>query len=366
MGYVIKGLLLLLVMGDFVVKAAIEPLAVLGLLLVIALWVFREKHLNSPALIIPEYVLIVALSYYNPVTLVLCCAHAYDLPATGLTWFPALLLPGGLFFLRAEQAIFFSVLIIICSLAGYLSYLLKEKDKSFQNVYDRERRNRYALEEAGVKLMHSAREAAHLAEIRERNRIARDIHDHVGHHLSAILLQLQVVRRMLDKDPIKAHDLLDQSITGLGESVELLRDTVHNIKPVETLGIDYIKKIIENFKYCQVEFTHSGDFAAITADYTDIISSILREALNNVNRHSSATLVSVKIDVLERIVRLHIQDNGRGSTNLREGMGLRNMKERARDAGGSITVDPGNGFSIVCILPRLDREGVNVIESSRG
>lgn len=366
MGYVIKGLLILLVIIDYVVKAAVEPPAVLGLLLVITLWVFREKHLYLTALIIPEYILIVGLSYYNPVALVLCCAHAYDLPATGLTFLPALLLPGGLFFLSTEQLIFFSTLVIICSLAGYLGYLLKEKEKSFQNVYDRERRNRYALEEAGVKLMHSAREAAHLAEIRERNRIARDIHDHVGHHLSAILLQLQVVRRMQDRDPGQAHDLLDQSINGLAESVELLRDTVHNLKPVETLNIDYIKKIVDNFRFCQVDFAHSGDFAAITADYADIISSILREALNNVNRHSSATLVSVRIDVLESIVRLHVRDNGRGCATLREGMGLRNMKERVRDTGGSITMDPENGFSIVCILPRLDREGGRVIEGSRG
>ncbi len=366
MGYIIKGLAILSVIILYILDSAIEPLVVMGLLLIMALWIYREKYASLPLLMVVEYIVIIFLSFLNPISMLMCSVLAYDLMRLGLYWFPALLFPGGFFFFSGQLLAFFSVLLILSTLSGYLNYRLIQKEKSFQEIYDRERRSRYSLEEARAKLMNSAREEVHLAEARERNRIARDIHDHIGHNLAGILLQLQVMKKVQAKDPEQAQKLLAQSINGLAEAVEIMRDTVHNIKPKEVMNLDYIKKIIANFKYCQVDFKHYGDILSLSADYTGIISSILKEALTNINRHSNATLVKIELDIREKIVRLHITDNGQGCDSVREGMGISGMKERVHNAGGSLTINAKDGFSIVCVLPRAENKGGRVLESARG
>jgi len=85
---------------------------------------------------------------------------------------------------------------------------LLERKTTYQQAYDRERQTRYALEETKAKLLQAARKTAHLAEIRERNRIAREIHDSVGHKLAGILLLLQATAKVQGKDPEKAQGLL--------------------------------------------------------------------------------------------------------------------------------------------------------------
>ncbi len=363
MSYSVKGLTLALIITLHVLIDMREPLVLLGLLLITALWIYREKYCNSPWLMALEYILILNLSLQDPLVLVLCIVLAYDLFVIGLHWYVVLLLPGGFYFLEGEQVAVFFVLLLLSSFSGYLSHLLHQKVRAFQKIYDQERRSRYSLEETKMKLIRSTKEAVHLAEIKERNRIARDIHDDIGHTLAGILLQLQVVKKVQEKDQEKAHLLLEKSITRLSEAMDLLRDTVHNIKPRESMSIDYFKRIIEEFKYGKVEFTHSGDLSSLDANYTEILSSILKEGLTNISRHSTATLVKIELDVLEGLIRLHIKDNGQGCDRIHEGLGITGMKERVRSVGGNLTFNTKDGFSIVCVLPRLDKRGGRVLES---
>ncbi|MTI94647.1 MAG: sensor histidine kinase [Firmicutes bacterium] len=363
MSNIYKGLALLLVLG-LQAMTGVVPMAILGLLLIVALWVYREKYANHTLIIAIEYLLVLAVSALNPLTLILSSPLAFDLAARGLSLYIVLLVPAGLIYLQGEYLLAYGLLLIYSALSGYLSYTLQKKAASFREVYDSERRNRYSLEEAKSRLMHSAREAAHLAEMRERNRIARDIHDHVGHNLAGILLQMQVIEKLTKKDPEKARELLAQSISGLADAVKLIRETVHNLKPREQLGLDYIENIISMFKFCEVDFKHHGDIAVISASHTEIISSIIKEALTNAARHSNASFVEIELDVRERIVRLFIQDNGSGCGDIKEGMGISGMKERVRNAAGSLTINATDGFSIVCVLPREEKEGGAALEGA--
>lgn len=213
--------------------------------------------------------------------------------------------------------------------------------------------------------MGATREVAHLAEIRERNRIAREIHDHVGHSLAGILLQLQVAQKVSDQDDKKAREMVENSITRLAEAVELLQDTVHNLKPEERLGIDYLHKVITNFQFCPVHFEHWGDFESLTASHVEIISVTLKEALTNAARHSHATRVDVRLEIRKNIVRLYFKDNGKGCPYIHEGLGISGMKERVRNVGGHISFTPQNGFMIVGVLPVEGKfRGVAVIEGT--
>lgn len=363
MGYSIKALTLLFVLSLQVAGDTVVPLEVMGLLLIAAIFIFREKYLNLPIIIAAESLLILVLSLNSPTYLLLYSVTAYDLSTFGLYPWLTLFVPVGIIFFSGETLAAFLATLALCASSGYLSRLLRQKETSFQQIYDRERQIRYDLEEAKGRLLNATREAAHLAEIRERNRIAREIHDSIGHNLAGILLQLQVANKTLDRDEPKARELLAKSITGLASSVDLLRDTVHNIKPQEQIGLNYIEKVIANFQFCQVNFKHNGDFATLTAGHIEIITSTLKEALTNAARHSHASEVDIHLDIHEKIVRLYIKDNGTGCTQIHEGLGLSGMRERVHNIGGSISINANDGFMIVCVLPIHQNSGGGVLES---
>lgn len=353
MAYLVKSLFLLLVLSLQVQGGTVAPLGVMGLVLLCALWIVREKYLSNPLLMVIEYSLIVAQGIVNPMSLLLMAVLAYDLTARGMYWQTVFLLPAGLYFSPGgAELIIYVLALILCAFCGHLRYTLDKREASFQEVYDRERKNRYSLEEAKARLMASAREAAHLAEIKERNRIAREIHDSLGHNLTGILLQLQAAAKLLDRDEERARQLLQKSVTGLAESVDLLRDTVHNIRPREELGLKYFQKVVDNFHFCPVEFQHSGDPSVLSPGHSQLISTLIKEALTNASRYSQATKVTINLEVRKNIVRLHIRDNGMGCEKIQEGMGISGMKERVRNAGGTITINSHDGFMIVCVLPR--------------
>ena len=366
MGYIIKAVLMLLLIGFQVAGDAVTPLGVMGLVFLAALWIFREKYYYHWALLAVEEAVIIAQAHIHPAALLLNGVLAFDVAARGQYWLLLLLLPGGICFLRGENLIFYFILLALFALCGYLRHTLDKKELSFREIYDRERRNRYALEEAKARLLNSAREAAHLAEIQERNRIAREIHDSLGHSLAGILLQLQAAVKALDKDEARARELFQVSVKGLAEAVNLLRDTVYNIRPHEKLGLEYFQGIIEEYQFCPADFSHKGDLSSLSANQVQILSAILKEALTNASRHSQATQIEVQLEVRKNIIRLYIRDNGVGCACFQEGMGISGMRERVQNAGGTISISPANGFMIVCVLPREESGGALSASAHRG
>lgn len=207
------------------------------------------------------------------------------------------------------------------------------------------------LEDAKKKLLNSAKESAYIAEIKERNRIAREIHDSVGHSIAGILFQLQAVQKLAGKDKEKSDNLLQDSIKRLSESLEVMRNAVHNIKPGNAVGLEYITVIINNFNYCPVNFKHSGDFNTLPGNVLETISSDIKEALTNAYKYSKAAAIEIKIDITDAAVRVYIKDNGEGCPNLKEGFGLLGIRERIKSLGGTVSISGENGFIIVYVIP---------------
>lgn len=364
MGYAIKILSLLLVVGFQIWANAVYPLGIMGLVFLGAVWVFREKYHNYLFLFAVEGATIFALSFIHPCSLFLGGVLAFDLAARGEVWLVPLLLPLASLALKGQELVFYCLLLALCGLCGYLRRVIENKELNFNEIYDRERRSRYALEEAKIRLTNSTREVARLTEIRERNRIAREIHDSLGHNLAGILLQLQVVAKTMTIDGNRAREMLDLSIQGLADSVNLLRDTVYNIRPQEQLGLDYFKKLIEDYRFCAVNFQPTGDLSRLSPHLVEILAAIVKEAMTNAARHSRATEMEILLEVRTKIVRLYIRDDGVGCDKLVEGMGIIGMRERVRNAGGTITINPRDGFMIVCILPREEALGGELTASA--
>ena len=355
MEYLIRILIFVTIIGKFVIQGNISAGEVAILLILASLNIFKHKFkVTWIGLIIEGIVVAFGCSYNNNFSLIFALI-AYD---SGSKNMKALVVPVtglGIYFSSSNSVMETLALIVTAFMFGSFNLRVNEKLNSFKETYDNERRYRYELEAAKQRLLNSAKETAYIAEIKERNRIAREIHDTVGHSIAGILIQLQVAQKLKHRDEEKSDTLLKDSIERLSETLNVMRNTVHNIKPSNKMGLEYIKSIINNFNYCPVEFKHSGDFNCLPANVLETISSDIKEALTNAYKYSKATAIDIKIDINDNLIRVYIKDNGEGCPNLKEGFGLMGIRERIKSLGGTVSFSGENGFVIVYVIP-VDKE----------
>jgi two-component system sensor histidine kinase DesK len=201
---------------------------------------------------------------------------------------------------------------------------------------------------AEEKLRRADDEIEHLAKVAERERIARDLHDLLGHTLSLITLKAELARKLVDRDPQRAkQEMLDVEHTsraaladvreaisgyrGEGLAAELVRAR----KTLETAGI------IVNCVVTELPLTPAQE---------TVLALALREAVTNVVRHAQARQCSVRLQRENNLCALEIADNGCGA-DAPEGNGLRGMRERLEAIGGSLQRQSQAGTRLVIHLP---------------
>lgn len=364
MDYLIRTLFFGVVIGKFIIQGSASAFEVAILLLLIAANIFKHKFMVNWFVLIIEAALISIGCTYNDNFSLLYALIAYDAGSKNMKvlTLPAAVL--GIYHSGSYNVMEVLALILAAFILGNLDFKFRENVNSFKEIYDNERRYRYELEAAKQRLLSSAKEAAYIAEIRERNRIAREIHDTVGHSVAGILLQLQAVQKLKGMDEVKSDNLLKDSIERLSESLNVMRNTVHNIRPSNSMGLGYIESIINNFNYCTVNFKHTGVFNNLPANVLETISSDIREALTNAYKYSKATAIDIKIDIKDSFIRVYIKDNGEGCPNLKEGFGLMGIKERVKNFGGTVSFSGEKGFMIVYIIPLGKGKEVELSENN--
>ncbi|EKN71706.1 integral membrane sensor signal transduction histidine kinase [Neobacillus bataviensis LMG 21833] len=362
MNFIVKVAIILYTSIEIIMIHDIAYQQFVILLLIIAINIFKERYYDSVYLTIVTLLLTcaaVTMDFRFSVLFALC---SYDFMLKRIYVGLGVTAACMTYFLRSSDLLPTNLLFILfCSLLAYVIRSKKEERERFKQTVDNERRLRYELEDTKAKLLHSSKEVANIAEVRERNRIAQEIHDSIGHSIAGILFQLQAAYKLHPRNQEKSLAMIQNSIEGLANSVELLRDTVHNIKPKQHLGINYIKNIIDHFNFCPVELQINGDVNSIPASHLELLSTNLKEALTNASRYSQATKIDVKIETTEQYERLYIKDNGIGCNTMKEGLGLSGMRERVRNVGGSLSISTNDGFLIVCLIPK---EGSGIFESS--
>lgn len=213
----------------------------------------------------------------------------------------------------------------------------------------REQRARAALAVANERLRGYAAQAEQLAVTQERNRVARDIHDGLGHHLTVVQMLLQAARAVigtaeperLDAMLAKAQDQSKQALAEVRRSVSALREprTVPLVDALRALA----SEVTEAGVRTDVEVR--GAARATRAEVEESLFRAAQEGLTNVRKHADATTATVVLDY-ERadLVRLRVHDDGRG---LREeqggGFGLVGLEERVAGLGGRVSVDSADG-----------------------
>lgn len=195
----------------------------------------------------------------------------------------------------------------------------------------------------------------YLSQLEERNKIAQEIHDNIGHTISGSLMQLEAAKLLIDKDKHKTEKIIDNTIGVLRTGMENVRSTLRNIKPAsEQLGINRVKLMVEEFEInsgIDMSFIYDGDINKITYAQWRILIDNTNEALTNAIKYSNANKIKVCIKVLNKIIKMEVKDNGVGVFNLKKGLGLLGMEERTENIGGKIIIDAAEGFSVITLLP---------------
>jgi signal transduction histidine kinase len=218
-------------------------------------------------------------------------------------------------------------------------------------------RGRARLEESHAQLRAYAAQVAELSAAAERNRLARDIHDGLGHHLTAITVLLEKAATFQDRDPAVARRALDdahrsarRALDDVRRSVRALRGETAPFRLAPALD-DLVREVDDGRLSVRLDWLgdESGyDPAALMALYR-----AAQEGITNARRHAGATQVSVTVHCDESRARLVVADDGRGFPPEREGFGLRGMRERVQLAGGSVEVSsgPGSGTRVTATIP---------------
>jgi signal transduction histidine kinase len=218
----------------------------------------------------------------------------------------------------------------------------------------REQRSRGELAEAHEKLRDYATQAERLATAQERNRVARDIHDGLGHSLTVVQMQVKAARAVLPTDPAKADSVLakaqEQAETALAE----VRRSVRALREPRTTPLPEALRALVSEAGVPAEVTVSGAERPLPEEQREALFRTAQEGLTNVRKHAGAGQADLLLDYAEASVRVVVRDDGAGTDgHASTGFGLLGLRERAEHLGGKLdfTSAPGEGSALSMEVP---------------
>ncbi len=215
------------------------------------------------------------------------------------------------------------------------------------------------LTEANQHLREFALQAEDLATAKERNRLAREIHDGLGHYLTTIYMQIQAARAVASNDRLRADLMMEKAqnqtqaaLTDVRQSVAALRSPLDGHQSLSEM----IRGLLEGARSSGIEseFIITGLERNINPQSRWTLYRASQEGISNVCRHANASHMWIKLDYTDPTQTiLKVEDDGIGVSQLNEGFGLLGLKERVHNVNGEINIGPSNsgGFSIQIKVP---------------
>jgi two-component system sensor histidine kinase DesK len=201
-----------------------------------------------------------------------------------------------------------------------------------------------------AKLRMASDEIEHLAKVAERERIARDLHDVLGHTLSVIILKSELAGKLMDRDPQRAGNEIREVEQISRQALSEVRDAIRGYRSQGLAAeLAQAKSTLETAGVA-VKYEAAVVKIALPALQEGVLSMAVREAVTNVVRHAQARTCTLRLEQQNGSCRLEIEDDGRGGSP-GEGNGLRGMRERVEMLGGTITRDSQAGTKLTIILP---------------
>ena len=257
--------------------------------------------------------------------------------------------------------------LLLTAILSVAATLLSLRTAQLEREQERMRRTRDELQERALALEARNRDLAdcqdyevELATLAERARIAREIHDNVGHQLTRASLQTEALRVVHANEPGVAADFADVKRT-VDEALQLVRSSVHALNDNAANLSVQLERIVEGARSDggpQIELEVLAEHAP--ANVANCFAAVLREALSNAIRHACAHAVTVRCMEHPSFYQLIVTDDGAGgvqasSRGTAEGMGLGSMRERVEALGGTFTAGPragAGGWRVFATVPK--------------
>lgn len=236
--------------------------------------------------------------------------------------------------------------------------------RNFRQSRDDSEEHALLLSEKNKALLEKQDYEIYAATLRERNRIAREIHDNVGHVLSRSILMTaacKTINKNEALDPLLGN--LEESLNGAMNSI---RSSVHDLHDDAVNLEDAIKGLVKDFTFCPVTLTYDMS-RQVPREVKYSLISITKEGLSNVMRHSNADSVNILLREHPALYQLCIEDNGTLGSKISDiqtdadsnkmetvsgGMGLSNIRDRVKALGGTVQITQEKGFRIFVTIPK--------------
>lgn len=255
-------------------------------------------------------------------------------------------------YLQTESTLWLLMITMQCAIAFLLKHQLlvhRELLATYRLQRDSSKEVTLLLEEKNQSLLIQQNYEIQVATLDERNRIAREIHDNVGHLLSSSLLQVGALQAIHKEEPI-AQSLTTLRST-LSTAMDAIRSSVHDLHE-DAIQLDMeLQKLIKDFTFCKAVLTYEID-TAIPKELKYHILAIVKEALHNISKHSNATQASILLREQPSFYQLVIEDNGRKQAPHKGGIGLQNIEQRIALYHGYVNIQKDKGFRIFITVPK--------------
>jgi signal transduction histidine kinase len=196
-----------------------------------------------------------------------------------------------------------------------------------------------------------------MGETRERNRIAREIHDTLGHTMTGLSAGIDACIAMIDYSVDGTKKQLQLISKVARQGIQDIRRSVNKLRPdaLEHTNLEHaLKKMMEDtMKVSDVKIDYRCDVATLkfSQDEEDMVYRVVQEGITNAIRHGKASKINVDITKEEKYLILTIKDNGIGCKDIKSGFGLIHIQERIEMLDGNVVYDGSDGFTIIARIP---------------
>lgn len=247
---------------------------------------------------------------------------------------------------------------IVESSISYFSYfiivmLIKKVRKNKKNIYILNQE----LEEQNLKLKEYSKKIEELTISKERNRVAQELHDSLGHYLMAISMHIDVLDKTLDISPEKSKNILSKTKIIVDNSIDELRSTVYSLKKNNINIISSVNSLTENLSISNnISFNVniSNDIENVSLLIKDALYKTIKESITNGVKHGKASQFIIDLFIKDNIIYLSILNNGIKPDNIIKSNGLNGMEDRLRVLNGKLNVkNTLDGFKVSCTIPLI-------------
>lgn len=235
----------------------------------------------------------------------------------------------------------------------YCIYVINQQSGTIQKVNTLYRE----LQDANEQLQHFADMSERMAQTRERNRLAREIHDTLGHTLTGITAGLDACLALIDVSPEETKKQLELLAKVSREGIKDVRRSVNELRPDALRRLSLRQAISEmvaamsQVSDVDISFESDEQNFRFDEDEEDAIYRVIQEGITNAVRHGHAKHIFITLHRQEQELLLIIRDDGVGASSIHGGFGIRHIRERIELLQGSVDFDGSNGFTITAHIP---------------